>query len=162
MTELDSLARFREAQADESAGVSVALAELRDGQKLSHWIWYVFPQWSGLGRSPTAKRYAIASAKEAHEFISDSALGRALAECTAALAAHCAPPGTKSLEDVLGDLDAMKVVSSLTLFTVIVARMPRPRPPWVDAFARSAMALLDELDRRGGTRCAVTLRALGA
>ncbi|MBL8682825.1 MAG: DUF1810 family protein [Myxococcales bacterium] len=162
MSTVDSLARFREAQADEHAGIGVALAELGDGEKRSHWIWYVFPQWVGLGRSPMARRYAIASMKEAHDFIMDPALGENLAACARALAQHCAPPGTRALDAVLGDIDAMKVLSSLTLFVAVAARIDRPRPSWVDDFARSALAVLDEAERRGSARCEFTLRAIAA
>ena len=60
-----SLVRFHEAQASRSAGYDTALAEIRRGRKTSHWIWYIFPQLAGLGRSSTAQKYAIRDLAEA-------------------------------------------------------------------------------------------------
>ncbi|MCJ2014908.1 DUF1810 domain-containing protein [Methylobacterium sp. J-076] len=102
------LARFVAAQADTAAQ---ALAELRAGRKRSHWMWFVFPQIAGLGSSPMAQRYAIASLDEARAYLAHPLLGPRLRDCTtAALAA----PG--SAHDVFGSPDDMKFRSSLTLF----------------------------------------------
>ena len=105
------LERFRTAQAD---GVfERALAELRAGDKRGHWMWFVFPQLRGLGRSPTAQRYAIASLPEARAYLADAVLGSRLHTACEALLAL--PDGTNA-EAVLGGIDAMKLRSSATLF----------------------------------------------
>ena len=75
------LSRFVEAQA---GTVEQALAELRAGRKRSHWMWFVFPQVAGLGSSPMAQRYAIASLDEARAYLAHPVLGPRLRECTRA------------------------------------------------------------------------------
>ncbi|MFN3777123.1 MULTISPECIES: DUF1810 domain-containing protein [Sphingomonas] len=112
-----ALARFVEAQANSFA---TALAELRSGGKRSHWMWYIFPQIAGLGRSPTAIFYAIADADEARAYLAHPLLGERL---RAAVAAAIAAPG--SAEAIFGAVDAMKLRSSLTLFAA-VADDPAP------------------------------------
>lgn len=90
-----------------------ALAELRRGRKASHWMWFVFPQLSGLGRSPTAQHYAIASVEEARAYLAHLTLGARLYGCVQAL--QDLPQGSCAV-GVLGETDAMKLRSSLTLF----------------------------------------------
>jgi uncharacterized protein (DUF1810 family) len=106
------LQRFLEAQ-DACGTYERALAELRAGRKTSHWMWFVFPQIAGLGRSPTAQAYAIGSLDEARTYLANPVLGPRLRECTAALLA--APPDTTAVE-ILGAIDALKLRSSMTLF----------------------------------------------
>ena len=89
-----------------------ALAELRQGQKSSHWMWFVFPQIAGLGSSPTAKRYAIGSLDEARAYLAHPVLGQRLADCAEAV---CAVRG-RTAEQILGGIDAQKLRSSATLF----------------------------------------------
>ncbi|MBW4040807.1 MAG: DUF1810 domain-containing protein [Acidobacteria bacterium] len=105
------LARFRTAQ-DADGIHDEALAELRAGRKTSHWMWFVFPQLAGLGRSATAVLFAIRSLDEARAYVADPVLGPRLVE--AALAVLDAPAG--SAAQVLGDVDAAKLRSSTTLF----------------------------------------------
>ena len=112
------LDRFVAAQADISAQ---ALAELRAGRKQSHWMWFVFPQLAGLGRSPTAIRFAIVSAGEARAYLAHKLLGPRLLECTLAVLAHRG----RSAESIFGPVDAMKLRSSMTLFEA-VAEDPAP------------------------------------
>jgi uncharacterized protein (DUF1810 family) len=112
-----ALVRFVEAQANSFA---TALAELHAGRKQSHWMWYIFPQIAGLGRSPTAIFYAIADAEEARAYLAHPLLGPRLHQ---AVAAAVAAPG--SAETVFGAIDAMKLRSSLTLFAA-VADDPAP------------------------------------
>ena len=88
------------------------LAELRNGRKRGHWIWFVFPQLRGLGRSATAVKYGIASLEEAAAYLDHNVLGLRLREC-ARLVARI--PGS-SAEDVFGRPDDLKVRSSMTLF----------------------------------------------
>jgi uncharacterized protein (DUF1810 family) len=90
-----------------------ALAELRAGAKRSHWMWFVFPQLAGLGRSPTAQLYAIASLNEARAYLGHPLLGARLRECVDALLPWA---GKRTPEQILGPIDAMKLRSSLTLF----------------------------------------------
>lgn len=105
------LHRFREAQ-DAHGTFAQAVEELRSGRKRSHWMWFVFPQLAGLGSSPMAVRFAIASLDEARAYLADPTLGPRLVE--AALAAADAPAA--SAEDLLGSIDAAKLRSSMTLF----------------------------------------------
>ncbi len=109
--EFADLERFVHAQ--EQAGTyDRALAELRAGRKASHWMWFVFPQIAGLGRSPMAQRYAIASLAEARAYLAHPVLGPRLRECSRALA----DLEGMSAEEVMGAVDAMKLRSSMTLF----------------------------------------------
>jgi uncharacterized protein (DUF1810 family) len=89
-----------------------ALEEIRAGRKLSHWMWFVFPQLAGLGRSPTARSFAISSPEEARAYLRHPVLGLRLRESARALLElH-----QGSAEDIFGGLDAMKLRSSMTLF----------------------------------------------
>lgn len=117
--------RFVGAQADSYAQ---ALAELKRGRKASHWMWWVFPQLAGLGRSPTARRYALRSAAEAQAYLAHPLLGPRLRE---ALAAAIAAPG--SAEAIFGPVDAIKLRSCLTLFAR-VADDPAPFRAGLDRF----------------------------
>jgi uncharacterized protein (DUF1810 family) len=105
------LSRFREAQ-DAGGTYEAALAELRAGRKTTHWMWFVFPQIEGLGRSPTARHYAIASLAEARTYLADPVLGARLRESAAALLTH----EDRGAEAILGPVDALKLRSSMTLF----------------------------------------------
>ena len=88
------------------------LAELRRGQKTGHWIWFIFPQIAGLGRSATSQAFAIDSLEEARAYLAHPVLGARLRECAAIVAAL----EGRSAVEVFGPLDAMKVRSSMTLF----------------------------------------------
>ena len=90
-----------------------ALAEIKRGAKRSHWMWFVFPQLRGLGRSATAHHYAIASLDEARAYLAHPLLGARLRECVGAL--QDLPSGSDA-DAVFGPVDAMKLRSSLTLF----------------------------------------------
>ncbi|WNG20264.1 DUF1810 domain-containing protein [Cystobacter fuscus] len=105
------LARFVRAQ-DDGGTYDRALAELRRGRKTSHWMWFVFPQIAGLGRSAMAQRYAIASLDEARAYLAHPTLGPRLIECAGVVAGTSAP----SAETIFGDIDAQKLRSSMTLF----------------------------------------------
>ena len=106
------LQRFVDAQ-DRGGTYDGALAELRDGRKTSHWMWFVFPQITGLGSSPMAQRYAISSLDEARAYLAHPVLGDRLRESARALTGL----DTRSPDEVLGGIDAMKLRSSMTLFT---------------------------------------------
>ena len=104
-----NLGRFVEAQAPVH---DRALAELKAGRKQSHWMWFVFPQIAGLGRSPMAQHYAIQNLAEARAYLAHPLLGARYRECVESL--QDLPPTTA--ETVFGGIDAMKLRSSLTLF----------------------------------------------
>ncbi len=89
-----------------------ALAELRAGYKQSHWMWFVFPQIAGLGRSAMAERYAIADLDEAVAYLQHPVLGRRLEECAQALLQHSG----RTARQILGSPDDLKLRSSMTLF----------------------------------------------
>lgn len=105
------LTRFVDAQASTFAR---ARAELVAGAKASHWMWYIFPQLSALGRSSTAKFYGIASLAEARDYIAHSVLGLRLVELTRIVLRHRG----KSARAVFGSPDDMKFRSAMTLFAV--------------------------------------------
>ena len=104
------LARFLDAQQNSYAS---ALSELRSGKKQSHWIWYVFPQLKGLGLSSASQKYGLASLAEARAYLADPILGDRLREATQAILAH----DSVSATGVLGELDALKFKSCITLFS---------------------------------------------
>ena len=106
-----------------------ALAELRRGRKQSHWMWFVFPQVAGLGRSETARFYGIVSAAEARAYLAHPVLGPRLCEAAEALLAHKG----RGAEAIFGVVDAMKLRSSMTLFAA-VAGDPAPFASVLDAF----------------------------
>ena len=108
----EGLERFVKAQ---KRDYQLALAEVRAGKKQSHWIWYIFPQMYGLGHSCYANLYGIRDKKEAEEYLNHKILGKRLREITMALLEHDAC----SAEDIFGNLDAMKVRSSMTLFDIV-------------------------------------------
>jgi uncharacterized protein (DUF1810 family) len=103
------LQRFLDAQ---SGSYAQAHAELADGEKRSHWMWFIFPQIKGLGVSSMAMRYAIASMDEAKAYLAHPVLGQRLRECTALVSAVQG----RSLHDIFGSPDDMKFHSSVTLF----------------------------------------------
>jgi uncharacterized protein (DUF1810 family) len=106
------LERFVAAQ-DAGGTYERALGELRRGRKESHWMWFVFPQLAGLGRSATSQRYAITSLEEAKAYLGHPVLGPRLVESAEAVLS--APAGVAA-ENVLGPVDALKLRSSMTLF----------------------------------------------
>jgi uncharacterized protein (DUF1810 family) len=112
MTGPFDLQRFVDAQAPVYRRV---LAELRQGQKQSHWMWFIFPQLAGLGHSPMARRYALGSGEEAAAYLDHGVLGPRLRECTALVNAV----EGKAIRDILGSPDDLKFCSSMTLFGAI-------------------------------------------
>ncbi|MBV1788150.1 DUF1810 domain-containing protein [Marinobacterium sp. D7] len=107
-----NLKRFLEAQARD---YKVALWELKGGRKRSHWIWYIFPQISGLGRSVRADIYAIETLDEARAYLNHPILGPRLIECANTMLSV----EGKSARDILGMPDDMKVRSCATLFEAV-------------------------------------------
>lgn len=106
------LERFIQAQ---QRDFETALGEIKNGQKQSHWIWYIFPQVAGLGNSVMAKKYAIASKAEAVAYLQHEVLGQRLQQCAQALLQY----SDKSINSIMGFPDDLKLKSSMTLFTAI-------------------------------------------
>ena len=113
------LQRFVDAQ-DRGGTYQRALAELRAGRKTSHWMWFVFPQRSGLGESEMSRAYAIGSAAEARAYLEHPVLGPRLVECAEALLAH----QNATASEILGGIDAVKLRSSMTLFAAAAPEQP--------------------------------------
>jgi uncharacterized protein (DUF1810 family) len=113
------LSRFVSAQ-DGGGTYTAALSELREGRKRSHWMWFVFPQIAGLGRSQTAQHYAISGLAEARAYLAHPVLGPRLVECAHALTTL----PTSDPVQVLGAVDAQKLRSSMTLFARAAEEAP--------------------------------------
>ncbi|MDQ0768943.1 uncharacterized protein (DUF1810 family) [Pseudarthrobacter defluvii] len=111
MNEQFNLDRFVAAQ-NSGGTYEQALGELQVGRKSGHWMWFIFPQVSGLGQSATSRKYAISSLAEARAYLDHEVLGPRLLECALVLANHA----DRSAEEILGGIDAKKLRSSMTLF----------------------------------------------
>lgn len=109
MTDSPDLARFVVAQ---NPIYETALREIRRGAKRTHWMWYIYPQVAGLGTSEMARLYAVSSLDEARAYLAHPILGERLRECTTALQVLT----TAKAGAVFGEVDTMKLRSSLTLF----------------------------------------------
>jgi len=142
MDESFDLERFRAAQA---GTIDAALAELRSGRKRGHWMWFVFPQMRGLGASEMSRRYGIGSLAEARAYLADTTLGGRLRACCEAL--DRLDEGS-DIAAVMGEIDAIKLRSSMTLFALADPSEPR----------------FDRILQRwyGGERDEATVRLLGA
>jgi len=125
-TDSYDLERFVDAQAPVIDDVK---AELRAGRKRTHWMWFVFPQLAGLGRSRMAKRYALTSRGEAEAYLAHETLGPRLRECTALVN----DIEGRSANDIFGSPDDLKFRSSMTLFAA-VADDPTPFETALEAY----------------------------
>ena len=105
------LKRFVDAQ-NRTSTYNTVVSELRAGQKMGHWAWFIFPQVTGLGRSATSREFGISSIAEAQAYLRHPVLGPRLIECARILMGIKG----KSATDILGTIDAMKLRSSMTLF----------------------------------------------
>lgn len=113
------LERFVRAQ-DDNGTYQRAVAQLRAGRKVSHWMWFVFPQVAGLGFSAMSQRYAISGLAEARAYLGHPVLGPRLAECAAIVAGL----EGRTAEDIFGGIDAVKFRSSMTLFAAAAPAGP--------------------------------------
>jgi uncharacterized protein (DUF1810 family) len=119
--------------AQEDAGTyERAVAELRAGRKRSHWMWFVFPQVAGLGRSAMSQRYAIASIEEAIAYLEHPVLGTRLLEC----ARIVSELQVASAQDVFGVVDTLKLHSSMTLFARAARATQEEQTPCHGVLAR--------------------------
>ena len=110
--DINSLDRFLIAQ---DSMYEKALKEIKNGKKKSHWMWYIFPQLRGLGRSQMAFTYGINGLEEAQAYLGHPVLSARLIEITETLLQH----EGKRIEDIMGDIDDLKLRSSMTLFATI-------------------------------------------
>ncbi len=141
MPDIASLDRFVEAQ---TLAYTSALAEIRRGAKRTHWMWFIFPQLAGLGRSAAARHFVIRSVDEARDYLDHAVLGPRYIECVQALQDL---PSSDPVA-VFGDIDAIKLRSSLTLF-----ELARPDPLFAAALDRwfggqrdpASLALVDNV-----------------
>lgn len=117
MQDTYNLQRFVDAQAPVFDRV---LTELRQGQKQSHWMWFVFPQISGLGRSETARHFALSGLDEARAYLQHPLLGPRLEQCAQIIA----PQMQRSARQLFGTPDDLKLHSSMTLFAVAAPDKP--------------------------------------
>ncbi|MBO9536691.1 DUF1810 domain-containing protein [Herbaspirillum sp.] len=124
-----SLQRFVDAQAPVFEHV---IAELLAGEKRSHWMWFIFPQLAGLGRSETARHYAIRSLDEARAYLRHPILGPRLIECTQLVLAVRQKDPQRCAHDIFGDPDDIKFHSSMTLF----AQAAPTQPEFADALGQ--------------------------
>ena len=108
------LQRFVAAQ-DAGGSYDRAAAELRAGCKTGHWMWFIFPQVAGLGYSQASRMYAITSLEEARAYLAHPVLGARLIECATILTGLTGPTGLTA-EQIFGEVDALKLRSSITLF----------------------------------------------
>jgi uncharacterized protein (DUF1810 family) len=113
------LQRFVAAQ-DAGGTYRRAAAELRNGRKDSHWMWFIFPQIAGLGYSPASRTYAISSVAEARAYLAHPVLGTRLIECAVILT----DGPDRTAEQIFGEVDALKLRSSMTLFMHAAAGEP--------------------------------------
>ena len=150
-----SLQRFHQAQASRHGGYETALTEMCRGRKTSHWIWYIFPQLAGLGQSHSAQTYALKDLDEACDYLRDPLLRARYEGIVDAIATQLT--NDQSLENLMGgELDAKKLVSSLTLFQAAAWRLASEDPDCATLSQRLA-ALLDQTTAHGYPPCAFTL-----
>ena len=149
----DRFAHFTLAQASPGAGFESALREIRGGRKTGHWIWYVLPQLSGLGASEMSRTFALRDAADAADYVRDSVLGPRLLTIVAAIAEQLATRPGLSVATLMGsEIDARKLVSSLTLFERVAG----------GALADAARTVLDRAAAEGYPRCPFTIGRLEA
>ena len=156
-----SLERFRNAQDAPIEGFATALRELRTTGKVSHWIWWVFPQLDGLGKTHMSKEFAIRGLAEAREYLGDPLLRSRLTEATQVVAERLA--ATMPLRQLMGsEIDSLKLVSSLTLFEAIASRLSADDTSGEYApLAAACSHVLAFAQDQGYSRCSFTLARLG-
>jgi uncharacterized protein (DUF1810 family) len=156
-----SLTRFHEAQNGEWGGYSTALAEMLAGRKSSHWIWYIFPQIDGLGRSSTARQFALRDLDEACDYLRDPILARHYEEIANAVAGHLAR-GAPVEELMGGATDSYKLVSSVTLFRAAAERLAKEEDgAEFSRIAERCNAILERTSMQGYPPCKFTLERCG-
>jgi len=141
---LSRLQRFKEAQEQRASGFESALSELRAGGKRSHWIWYVFPQLSGLGQSAASQMYGLDGVAEAEEYLRDPLLRSRLLTIATVVIEQVGAEGGVSLESLMASpIDVAKLVSSMTLFGHVAQRLHKAEG--LDEYASIAVVADDVL-----------------
>jgi uncharacterized protein (DUF1810 family) len=150
-----TLCRFHEAQTSPTTGYNTALAEIGRGRKVSHWIWYVFPQIEGLGRSSTARAFALRDLAEACSYLRDPVLRARYEEIAVAVSEQLSCG--RALEDLMGGrTDALKFASSLTLFRAAAQSLAGDDPTF-NFLAQHLDSTLGQTSAAGYPPCAHTL-----
>ena len=153
------LERFVKAQDQPAAGFASALEEMRAGGKKGHWIWYVLPQLSGLGSSPMARLYGLDGVAEARAYLRHPVLSSRLLVMVRTIAEHAARGA--DLTTLMGSpIDALKLVSSLTLFGAVAKLDAGEGDPSPLDLARLAEQILTRAEAQGLPRCRYTLDEL--
>jgi uncharacterized protein (DUF1810 family) len=157
MSDLD---RFRRAQDRSGDGFAAAFSEIQAGRKQGHWIWYIFPQLVGLGRSGLSHTYGISGVREAADYLRDPVLGSRLLDITTAVETQLR--AGVPLETLMGSsIDALKLVSSLTLFGGVAGRVPvSGEAAGYESLAATADRVLEHAAAQGYPRCAFTQAVL--
>jgi uncharacterized protein (DUF1810 family) len=158
VAELD---RFKTAQSSPHTGFDVALQEIRRGGKTRHWIWWIFPQLQGLGSSGTSEAFGIEDDREAAAFLRDSELRLRLEAMTRAVGEQLGR-GRVSLRSLMGsDIDAKKLVSSLTLFGHVARRLRDSGDgEGLNGFIDAIDDVMRHAGRQGYPPCVYTMRQL--
>jgi uncharacterized protein (DUF1810 family) len=150
------LDRFTRAQ-EGPGGFTTALGELEAGRKRSHWIWYVFPQLAGLGQSPAAILYGLQGADEAAAYLRDRVLRDRLLRVADAVLVQLQRDPAPALVDLMGsEIDAVKLVSSMTLFREVARRIDDRD------IASRADAILQAARNQGYRECEFTIKELSS
>jgi uncharacterized protein (DUF1810 family) len=157
-----ALARFTEAQELPASGFDAALREIQSGAKTGHWIWYVFPQLTGLGSSSVSRTYGIHGVEEARAYLRNPTLRSRLLAITTEVADHLSRGA--SIDTLMGSsTDALKLVSSLTLFGHAARELHAADGlPAYSALARVAASVLKAAESQGYGPCRYTLSHLDA
>lgn len=159
---MTDLSRYERAQDRPGAGYATALSEMQAGRKTSHWIWYIFPQLAGLGRSSVALAFALDDVDEAVAYLRNETLRSRLLEISTVVAARLAGPSPSSLRTLMGSpIDALKLVSSMTLFAEVARRLAATDGQLAAArLALVAEEILEAAATEGFGRCRHTLAEL--
>jgi uncharacterized protein (DUF1810 family) len=152
------LQRFKDAQDQRASGFESALSEIREGGKRSHWIWYVFPQLSGLGQSAAAQTYGLRGVSEAREYLRDPLLRSRFLAIASAVAEQVGHRHV-SLQRLMGSpIDVTKLVSSLTLFGHLAKQLhAEDGTDDYAAIARVAHEIVTVAETEGHAPCQFTL-----
>jgi uncharacterized protein (DUF1810 family) len=154
------LERFKDAQGQQVSGFQSALSEIHSGGKRSHWIWYVFPQLSGMGYSAASRTYGIDGVREAEEYLRDPILRSRLLEIASAVAGQI-DRGVTLMDLMDSSIDVTKLVSSMTLFERIAERLHEAEGLTEYAsLVEAARKILERAAAEGHPPCQFTLNAL--
>lgn len=153
---------FIVAQEAAHAGFDDAMAELRAGRKSGHWIWYVFPQLAGLGQSEMSRRFGLRDLADAEAYVRHQVLGARLIEAVDTVWAQVRRVPPPPLHVLMGSrIDALKLVSSLTLFEGVALRLAAGESnDDVAQLAERAGEVLAIAAAQGYPRCALTAATL--